>query len=87
MEFVFCDFRQFQNREAQTDRSVDDCFGFMLSSRYKIVVDNTPVEYSGLSYEFHCTSRIGNQFEVYSFTEAFHGFIKQYIVEVFVVRL
>ena len=35
------------------------------------------------SYEFLCTSRNSNQFEVHCFTEAFHGLTKHHIVEVF----
>ena len=87
MEFVHCDFGQFQNTEAQIDRSVDDYFWFLLSYRYEIFSDNVPGKCSGFSYVFLWTSRISNQFEVHSFTEAFHGLSKHNIVEVFVMRL
>ena len=72
MEFVHCDFRKFQNTEAQIDGSVDDYFRFLLSNRYEIVTGNVPMECGGFRYGFLCTSRIGNQFEVHSFTETFY---------------
>ena len=87
MEYVHGYFGQFQNTETQIDWSIADYFWFLLSNRYEIVADNVPVEYGGFIYEFICTSQISNQFEVHSFTEAFHGLSKHHIVEVFVVRL
>ena len=38
----------------------------------------------GLAISFYI-SRIGNQFKVHSFSEAFHGLSKNNIVEIFVV--
>ena len=87
MESVHGYLTQIQNTEAQIDRSVDDYVWYLLSNRYEIVADNVPVECGWFSYEFLCTSRISNQFEVHSFTEAFHGLSKHHIVEVFLVRL
>ena len=80
-------FVTIQKYTGQIDRAVDDYFWFLVFNRYEIVTDNVPVECSGFSYEFHCTSRITNQFEVHSFTEAFHGVTENHIVEVIVVRL
>ena len=82
MESLHSYFGQFQNTEAQLDRSVDDYYMFLLSNRYEIVADNVPVECGGFSYEFLCTSRISNQFEVNSFTKAIHCLSKHHIVEV-----
>ena len=57
MESVHGYFGQFQNTEAQIDRSIDDYFWFLLSNRYEIVANNVPVECGGSSYEFF--ARVG----------------------------
>ena len=49
MEFVHGYFGQFQNTEGQIDRSVDDYFRFLFCHRYKILVDDIPVEGGGLA--------------------------------------
>ena len=57
MEFVHGYFGQFQNIEAQIDRSADDYFRFLFCRRYKILVDDIPVEWGGLALSFF--ARVG----------------------------
>ena len=68
MAFIHSYVLKFQNTEAQIDRSIDEYFLFLFSTRYKISCDDTPVECGGFSYELLCASRISYQFEVHSFT-------------------
>ena len=87
MEFVHCHFGQFEYTEAQIDRSVYDYVRFLLCTPYEIVTDDVSVECDEFSNKFLSASRINNQFEVHSFSEAFHGPPKNHSAEIFVLRL